>query len=384
MGRVCCGLTPHLELARRPDLYGKPVVVCTWEQPVLCASPEAEAFGVRSGMSFRHAQRLCPDAEFVQPDPEAAERLRRLIAATLYDLSPVVEVHPGGTGLIALDGVVKPRQAIVEMRRRLETATGAPPRLGLAPGPFSARLAASRARPGRVLQVEDARRFLEDLPVAELELDGEQLERLRLLGLTTLGAVARLGPRQLETQLGPAARRAVLRARGLEPDRLEPWQPPQCTAAQRQFEPPVEDREALLFVALALAEELSRELGLRGAGAKRIRLRLTVEPGAVEERESIVRHPLSSTGELFGLLGGWIRHWQPGSAITAIAIELPELEAAGRRQLRLWTGGDGSREEVTATLERLQERFGEAAVVRPQPGLERSPVPAQRYSWVPV
>ena len=42
------------------------------------------------------------------------------------------------------------------------------------------------------------------------------------------------------------------------------------------------------------------------------------------------------------------------------------LEGAGRRQLRLWAGGDGSSEEVVAALERLQERFGDD-VVQKQP-----------------
>ncbi len=79
-----------------------------------------------------------------------------------------------------------------------------------------------------------------------------------------------------------------------------------------------------------------------------------------------MRHPLSSTAELFGLIGAWIKEWQPSAPITELWIELPVLEGAGRRQLRLWAGGDGSSEEVTAALERLQERFGDL-VVQKQP-----------------
>ena len=385
MGRVCCGLIPHLELARRPDLYGRPVVVArSWEEPVACASPEAEEFGVRPGATFRQAQKLCPQAEFIAPDPDACERLRQLISAALYDLSPCVEVRTDGRIWIDFAGVVQSSLAIREMRRRLRDATAAEPRLGLAPGPFCARLAAARARPGRLVSVEAAATFLAPQPITELELDREQYERLRLLGLTTLGAVAAIGPRQLETQLGPAGRRAVLLARGLEPDRLQPWRPPLFTCARRQFEPAVEDREALLFVARALGEDLAAELGLRGAGAKRVRVLLALEGrDAIEQRESLVRHPLSSAAELFGLVGGWIRGWQPAAPITALTIELPELEAAGRRQLRLWVGGDGSREEVIAALERLQERHGERTVLRVKPALTASPVPAQRFDWVP-
>jgi len=378
--RVCCGLTGHLELARRRDLYGDPVVVGQWEEHVLAASEEALPFGVAPGMPMRQAEHLCPQAAFLAPDPAAAVRLRELISAALYDLAPSIEVRLDGVAWLDLEGVTSRSVAIREARLRLRSAIGREPRLGLAPGPFSARIAAARARPGRLLRVEDARTFLAPLPARELELDAEQMERLDLLGLRTLDAVAGIGPRELESQLGREGRHAVLLARGLEPDQLTPWQPPLFTSAHRQFEPPVQDREALLFVARALCADLADELGLRGAGAKQLRLRLLFEEGDPEVRESIVRHPLSSTAELFGLIGSWIKTWQPRAPITELWIELPALETAGRRQLRLWTGGDGTSDEVVAAFERLQERHGDDMVRKPRPLLPSSPIPAQRFA----
>jgi nucleotidyltransferase/DNA polymerase involved in DNA repair len=364
--RVCCGLTGHLELARRPDLYGTPVIVGRWDEHVVASSEETLEFGVVPGMAMRQAEHLCPQAIFVLPDEEATSRIRVLISTALYDLAPVVEVRNEGMAWLDLSGLVHTGEAIRETRRRLLNAIGREPRLGLAPGPFSSRLAAARARPGRLLQVEDSRAFLAPLRARELPLDAEQLERLDLLGLRTLGAVAAIGPRELESQLGREGRHAVLLARGMEPDRLEAWRPPLFTSAHRQFGEPVEDREALLFVARALCSDLADELGLRGAGAKHVRVRLVFESSESEERESLVRHPLSSTAELFGLIGQWIKEWQPREPITELSIELPVLEGAGRRQLRLWAGGDGSSEEVTAALERIHERFGDV-VSHPRP-----------------
>ncbi len=315
-------------------------------------------------MALRQAEHLCPQATFVLPDEEAVVRIRELLSSALYDLAPVVEVRDEGVAWLDLEGVVSPGESIREMRRRLLKAIGREPRLGLAPGPFSARLAATSARPGRLMRVDDAREFLAPLPSRVLPLVSEQHERLDLLGLRTLGAVAAIGPRELESQLGRDGRHAVLLARGLEPDLLEAWRPPMFTSAHRQFGDPVEDREALLFVARALCGDLAEELGLRGAGAKHVRVRLEFESADSESRESVVRHPLSSAAELFGLVGAWIKEWQPKAPIAELWIELPVLEGAGRRQLRLWAGGDGSSEEVTAALERLQERFGDDIVQR--------------------
>src|SRR5438445_2246065 len=374
--RVCCGLTNHLELAKRPDLYGGPVVVGAGgggESPidksehVIAASEEALPFGVTPGMPLRQAEHLCPQATFIAPDPIAAARLRELISIALYDLAPVVEVRVEGIAWLDVSGVPKPGESIRETRRRLRTAIGREPRLGLAPGPFSSRLAAARARPGRLMRIENASEFLAPLSSRELPLDEEQLERLDLLGLRTLREVAALGQRELESQLGRAGRHAVLLARGLEPDVLTPWRPPMFTSTHRQFDPQVEDREALLFVARALCGDLAEGLGLRGAGAKQVRVRLVFESGSHEERDSLVRHPLSSAAELFGLIGSWIKEWRPQAPITELWIELPVLEGAGRRQLRLWAGGDGNSDEVIAAFERLQERHGDEVVHQPRP-----------------
>src|SRR5439155_429748 len=276
--RICCCLAGHLELARRRDLYGTPVVVGGADGHVLAVSEEALPFSVEPGLPVRQAEHLCPHATLLSSDPVAADGLRERIAAALYDLAPCVEVR--------VDGIA---------------------------------------------------------------------------------------------WLGREGKRAVLLARGLEPDQLTPWQPPMFTSAHRQFEPPVQDREALLFIARALCGDLADELGLRGAGAKQMRVRLTCEDGDIEARESVVRHPLSSAAELFGLAGSSIKSWQPHAPITEIWIELPVLEAAGRRQLRLWTGGDGNSDEVTAALERLQERNGDAVIRKPRPVLPSSPIASPRF-----
>ena len=384
MGLVCCGLVPHLELANRSDLHGQPAIIDRGDGHVLAASEEAVIAGVRPGLTLRQAEALCPAVITVPSDAVGASRMADRIAAALYDLAPAVEVRLQGHAWLDLAGVPRAAFAVAETRRRLRAEVGVEPRLGLAPGPFTAALAAGRAKSGRLIRVEDPGRFLAPLPVRELGLNAEQLERLDLLGLHTLGAVAAIGPSQLQSQLGAAGRAAALLARGAEPIPLHPWRPLTVTGARCQLDPPVENREALLFVARGLCGDLAAELGPRAAGAGKVRIRLGVEDSASEVRQSIVRHPLSSATELFGLVSSWLRDWRLAAPVNEVTIELPELETATQRQLRLWTGGDGCAEEVDAALERLQERHGVGVALRARLGLPTSPLPEQRFVLTPA
>src|SRR3981189_421561 len=127
--RICCGLTSHVELARRPDLYGGPVIIGHWDEHVVAASEEALPFGVVPGMALRQAEHLCPQAVFVLPDPEATGRIRELISIALYALPPVVEVGDEGVAWLDVGGVMRPGESIREARRRLHKAIGREPRL---------------------------------------------------------------------------------------------------------------------------------------------------------------------------------------------------------------------------------------------------------------
>lgn len=77
-----------VELLRRPELVGKPVVVGGRGDPteravVSTASYEAREFGIRSGMALRIAVRKCPEAVFLPVDFPVYEAASDHVMATL-------------------------------------------------------------------------------------------------------------------------------------------------------------------------------------------------------------------------------------------------------------------------------------------------------------
>ena len=84
-----------VELLRRPELVGLPVVVGGRGDPteravVSTASYEARAHGVRSGLALKLAKRRCPDAVFLPVDFPVYEAASARVMETLRALDELV------------------------------------------------------------------------------------------------------------------------------------------------------------------------------------------------------------------------------------------------------------------------------------------------------
>ena len=80
-----------VEVLRRPELAGRPVIVGGDGDPtkrgvVSTASYEAREFGVGSGMALRIAARKCPDAVFLPVDREAYDEASAAVMGTIRSL----------------------------------------------------------------------------------------------------------------------------------------------------------------------------------------------------------------------------------------------------------------------------------------------------------
>ncbi len=210
-----------VELLRRPELRGRPVVVggAGARGVVAAASYEARAHGVHSAMPSARARRLCPDAVFLPGDhPHYAEVSARL-RACFEEVTPIVEPLSLDEAFLDISGTRRRLggpfdvgRLLRELVRERESLTCS---IGVAPNKFLAKLATGAAKPRasqrgpvegsgvHVVEPGGELAFLHPLDVSELWGVGPAtLAKLRRLGVATVGDLAALPLEAVTASLG--------------------------------------------------------------------------------------------------------------------------------------------------------------------------------------
>ncbi|WP_144120606.1 DNA polymerase IV [Catellatospora sichuanensis] len=200
-----------VEVLRRPELRGQPVVVGGDGDPakrgvVSTASYEAREYGVHSGQPLRVAARKCPDAVFLPVDSDTYEQASALVMAALRDTGAVVEVLGWDEAFLAVD-TDDPEAAARDVQRRVRDATGLDCSVGIGDNRLRAKLATGFGKPAGVFRLTRAnwREVMDDRPTDALwGIGAKTAKRLATHGLHTVAELAAADPQELAGALGPA------------------------------------------------------------------------------------------------------------------------------------------------------------------------------------
>jgi DNA polymerase-4 len=197
-----------VELERRPELRGKPVVVAGNgpRAVVTTASYEARRFGVFSATPAARARRQCPDAVFITPDFDAYRSHSREVMAVLHEHVERVDVVGLDEAYLDLTGIERPKAAARRLKRAVTERTGLACSIGIGPNKLVAKVASDADKPdGFVhLSAQEAReRFSGASPSLLPGIGPRTLERLEGRGITTLAELGSAPVVKLTEWFGP-------------------------------------------------------------------------------------------------------------------------------------------------------------------------------------
>jgi nucleotidyltransferase/DNA polymerase involved in DNA repair len=330
--------------------------------------------GVEAGMRLSRAEKLCPTARFVPAREELYHAVHDTLVEAALTFTPTVETDRLGLVYAEVSGLERrlgPEGRLVDLvAREALRASGLDVRLGLGSGKFVALQAAraSRSGEGCVVPAGEEAAFLSALPLSVLPADREIRQRLHLLGVRTLGALAALPRLAVVRQFGPQAGPLHDLARGIDRRPVQPDSPPLLLEGMAAFDEAVSDRKRLLAHAERMAVQLAETLSHQGYQAEGLRLRLEEEAGEKHTAAMPVKPPSASPGKLSRLVGRLLGELRPARPVDILSLLVypVRLFHLGATQLTLLTRNStqsGRQERLREALRRLRERFGEMIIV---------------------
>ena len=329
----------------------------------------AAALGVRPGMTLVQAQAVAVDARTVFDDPAADARVWAAVLDALDAASPIVEDGGLGRAFLEMHGIAGDPAGWLAAVRGTLAGIDLPVRVGFGPNRFVAHAATWRGD-GLVCEGDPAA-FLAPLPI-ELALDesipsraarAATRERLRLLGVTTLGELAALPHGPFVRRFGAEAARWHDLARGVDDAPLEPRKRALRVDRALYGEGEASSQEQVLFALRTLVGWVVDDLSAAGKRAGRLVLHLECEDGETRELTTRVAQPTALPTTLFELLRARLEGVVLGAPVTGLRLAAEEL-ASGGVTLSLFAASDPDPDAIGVVLARLDAALGEGKALR--------------------
>jgi DNA polymerase-4 len=370
-----------VEIKKRPELRGKPVVVGGTQRGVVAAaSYEARRYGVRSAMSMSQALRRCPGAIVLPPDRAAYSAASAEVMAILRDVTPLVEPLSLDEAFLDVAGAVRlhgrPGVIAAGVRASVAERLGLTCSVGVAPTKFVAKLASARCKPDGLLVVPAARvlDFLHPLPVTALWGVGERTaDHLHRLGIRTVGDLAGTPLDTLRRTVGNAAADHLFTlAQGIDPRPVVPDEVEKSISADRTLDEDLTAEADVRRELLRLAEEVGARVRARDFAARTIGIKIRFADFRTVTRVRTLPSWTASTNEIYDTAVDLYRGLGlDRPRIRLVGVKCESLRPAGSvaEQLTLDVSAEGPdaspRIRADQVADAARARFGTTAV---QPG----------------
>ncbi len=329
----CDAFYATVELIRRPQLKGKPVIVAGSgpRAVVTTASYEARRFGVGSAMPASRARRLCPDAIVIPPDFSAYRETSRAVWALVDERLDRVQSMGLDEAYADLTGVPKPLRVLRELVDEVRDATGITISAGVGPSRLVAKCCSDHGKPAGLVAMgrEEACERFASAPTSRVPGIGPKTaDRLAALGFHTIGQLQRADEAQLAAAFG-ARTAGFLKARAefrddspVETERGAA----KSRSSERTFDTDIEDLEELEAVLRRLAAELCEGLAQRGRRGRTIAIKVRLNDWTTVTRARSVEAPTHDVALVTDVALELLRAYAPPKPVRLLGVRLASFE----------------------------------------------------------
>jgi DNA polymerase-4 len=375
-----------VELLRRPELRGKPVIVggSGNRGVVAAASYEARAYGVHSAMPSTRAQRLCPEAIFLPGDHAHYGEVSGRVMDVFASFTPLVEPLSLDEAFLDVRGSIRlhgdPPVIAQCIRDRILDQEGLTCSVGVAPNKFLAKLASEAAKPRasrhgpqpglgvKVVAAGEELAFLHPLPVQALWGVGPAtLERLQRLGVRTVGDLAALPVDNLRASVGDAAGRHLHElANARDPRPVVVDQRPKSIGHEETYATDRHDPAEIDLELVKLSDAVAARLRHAQLAGRTVTVKVRFHDFTTVTRQETLPAAVDSGVVILRSARALVAPIDPSPGVRLLGVSVSGLTDHAAEQLTLSldddTGQDAEWSEVDGAVDAIRARFGARAI----------------------
>jgi DNA polymerase IV len=327
-----------VELLRRADLRGKPVIVATGTDPhargvVMAASYEARKFGVHSALPLSIAHRRCPQAVLIPRDMSHYRQKSRQVMGMLARYSDSVEIAGLDEAYLDLSHTPMPKSSCRRIKHEIRDETGLTCSVGLGQNKLLAKIASDLEKPDGfcVLKQEEMLERVGERSASLLPGVGPKtFERLEKMGIKTVAQLATATDEALERTFGPRHGRGLrARANGYDDRSLEVERERKSESRETTFAHDVTDRTVLNETLARLVDDLGRSLASSGHRGRTVTMKIRLRPFRTYTRSRTIDEHTADPAVIGAVAADLLDAFELDAPVRLLGIGLASLVSDG-------------------------------------------------------
>ncbi|TDL34658.1 DNA polymerase IV [Jeotgalibacillus sp. S-D1] len=367
-----------VEIAHNPSLKGKPLAIAGNPEErkgiIVTCSYEARAFGVKTTMPIWEAKKLCPKLMIMRPDFDRYRQASKAMFDILRSYTSEVEPVSIDEGYMDITEIEEesPIDLISTIQDRILCELGLPCSIGVAPNKFLAKMASDMKKPLgiTVLRKRDVPSVMWPMPAQSMHGVGSKTaEKLKSIGIETIGDLASGEDIQLKALLGINGKRLKERANGVDDRKVDPDSIYDFKSVGNSTTLPtdVANQSELVSVLFKLSVKVSQRLKSKSMLAYGVSVMIRFKNRKTITRSCLVKSPIHHAEDLQEVAKSlFLTHWD-GSPIRLLGVTAQELVERKQavKQLDLFTyEEDAKHEPIDRVLEQIENKYGSGKLNR--------------------
>ena len=344
---------------------------------ILAKSGPAKKYGIQTGEPLFQALEKCPDLVVVPPDYGLYVEASRHFVQMLRQFSPKVEQYSIDEAWVDMSGTQRlwgsPLLAAEQMRKRIHEELGFTVNIGISSNKLLAKMAGDFEKPNKVhtLFPEEMEEKFFPLPVRDLFLVGAATERkLRLMGIYTIGELARADVGLLRRKLGKHGETIWHFANGRNADAVTP-QPAENKGYGNSVttSSDVVTMDHAHQVLLGLCETIGMRMRRDGKCGSCLSVHLRTNDFFHFSHQSQLNGATNMTEQIFREACRIFEEaWDGVTPLRQLGVQMTKISAEPYQQFDLFSGVSPEQYEkklrLDETVDALRDRFGEEVIRR--------------------